>query len=164
MYELTERTKELLRILTRYSNNTRYNWVILNIISLILISSIINEKYGGTKPRIAARLWNINESLIKEEKIVNSELDSILKRIDNRELNDLTSMQITEFESVKIPLIGVSISSRDTSFIGAIGLLIIYLWYLLSVIKERSVLAQLIYPLVAKSSDEKAIKLWGEKN
>lgn len=177
MIQLTERTKELLSILTRYSNNTRYTWIILNVVSLILISGIINEKYGGTRPRIAVRYWNSNVELIKalapgnkETKTdslknnLKSELSKQLIDIDKNELEKLRGQQLLEFESVNIPLIGVSISSRDTTFIGAIGLLIIYLWYLLSVIKERSVLAQLIYPLIAKASDEKAKRLWGERD
>ncbi len=175
MNQLTVRTRELLDILTRYSNKTRYTWIILNVISLILISVVINEKLGGTKPRIAVRFWNSNFHLVESNPIDktnnNSEknksqhrLGEKLVEVDALELNKLISQQLLEFESVKIPLIGVSISSRDATFVGAIGLLIIYLWYLLSIIKERSVLAQLIYPLIAKPTDEKAKNLWGERD
>ncbi len=176
IYTLTERTKELLRILTKYSNNTKYTWIILNIVTLILMSSLINEKLGGTKPRIAARSWNLTMPTIdsmmnpvkfnsnKKNKAINDVLSKNTINVDKQELETLISYQLTEFESVKIPLIGVSISARDTSFVGALALLIIYLWYLLSITKERSVLAQLIYPLTATSKDETAQKLWGERD
>lgn len=180
--QLSERTKELLKILTNYSSRTKYTWVLLNILSLILLSSIINEKFGGTKPRIAVRYWNSNIDSIENLKnkrnktqniltindSINDSIGKLVKqkliRIDSNELNKLRGQQLIEFESIKIPVIGVSISSRDTSFFAALALLVIYLWYLLAIVKERSVLAQLLYPLIAKTSDAQSQKLWGKKN
>lgn len=100
---------------------------------------------------------------VKEDTFERSLYNDLIA-IDQKELKVLRAQQLVEFESTKIPLIGVSIPSRDVSLVGSLALLIIYIWYFLSIVKERSVLAQLLFPLVANSESKKAQLLWGVKN
>ncbi len=167
---MSNRTKELLTTLTRHSNSTKYVWVVMNLFSLILLTSIINEKWGGNLPRISVRHWNEVLSTNAEDSMPSNEdgklaiILSSLSGTDSTELDKLQGQQLVDFEVVKIPLLGVGISARDTSFIAALALLLIYIWYLLASIKERSVLCLLLYPIVAKEGDEQAKLLWGVPN
>lgn len=165
---LSVRNRELLNVLTNHSFRTRYIWVILNLFSLILLTSTINEKLGGNRTRIEARHWNtLNEELDKinnKQSSIEKQLINDFLEIDNNEESVLRKLQLNEFEITKLPILGLSFSASDASFIFAIGLIIIYVWYFLGVSKERTVLSQILYPLVATIRSNKAKKMWGKKN
>ncbi|NLR91449.1 hypothetical protein [Flammeovirga agarivorans] len=183
--DLSYRTSELLKTLNEKSNNSRQSWIIMSLFSLIIFIGVINHIYSGNNIRIEVRENNIlklkfsdhNKNFFNQKfEILNqgkplNNINSIGEYSDykyesniskeEKEINILKTQKIKEFDTVKVPIINISFSARDLTFISSIVFLLLNFWYSKTILKEKNILTQLIYPLTAKPQDEEAHILWG---
>lgn len=166
--EVTPRSLQLFDVLRHHSARTRFILVVLNVFSVILFAALLNEKIGGTRPRMDVRFWSTRLDGLECEwrgvrcpEHLSADVVSLFAGVDSAELEILREAQLSRFETVTIPILGVDVSATDVSVLAALALLILFIWFKLAIAQERRALELLIYPLDAKENDGAARFYWG---
>jgi hypothetical protein len=165
--EVTPRSLQLFDVLRHHSARTRFILVVLNVFSVILFAALLNEKFGGTRPRMDVRFWSTRLSALECNLRTprcpggSPKADPMFAGVDSAELEILREAQLSRFETVTVPILGVDVSAADVSLLAALALLILFIWFKLAIGQERRALVLLIYPLDAKEDADAASLYWG---
>lgn len=124
-------------------SRTRYVFLAINIAGLILTAEVFNTHFlriQNTAARPEKRMKELRDDYTEKHglySITNAEYISTLMELsnslpDSQTLVEIRKVELAELWTVSMPIIGVKFSVWDMPILGAIGMVVLTSWYLLS--------------------------------